>query len=194
MDVLKANQYILRKLKNELPSKLTYHTFRHSIDVVRFAELLAVAEGVTGEDLVLVQTAAAYHDSGFLIQYNKNEPIGCEIAKRELPQFGYNETQINTICDIIIATQIPQSPKNLLAQVVCDSDLDYLGTEDFYYQGNCLRKELATQDVTFSERQWLELEIGFMEKHSYFTKTSKMLRDDVKATYVSELKEKLKTL
>jgi len=191
MDFLNANQYIIRKLEKELPPELTYHNFRHTIDVLRFAELLAIAEGVTGEDLALVQTAAAYHDSGFLVQYNKNEPIGCDIAKKELPAFGYNETQIKTICDIIMATQVPQSPKNLLGEIVCDSDLDYLGTPDFYFQGNELRKELASQEITFTERQWLELEIGFMEKHSYFTKTSKMLRDKTKASFVEELKDQL---
>lgn len=194
MDLISASQYIIRKLENELPPELTYHTFRHTVDVMRFAELLAVAEGVTGEDLILVQTAAAYHDSGFLMQYSKNEPFGCETANKELPRFGYNETQINTICDIIMATQVPQSPKNLLAEVVCDSDLDYLGTADFYFQGNCLREELASQDMTFTERQWLELEIGFMEKHSYFTKTSKMLRDNMKAVFVLELKEELEKI
>ena len=190
MEILKANQYIIRKLEKELPPELTYHNFRHTIDVLRFAELLAVAEGITGEDLALVQTAAAYHDAGFLRQYSKNEPIGCDIAREELPRFNYSDKHIEKICEIIMATQVPQQPKDILGEIVADSDLDYLGTEDFYYQGDCLRRELASQNITFTEKEWIELEIDFMEKHSYFTNTSQMLRNDLKAKFIEELKDK----
>lgn len=192
MDVLNASLYIIRKLEKELPPELTYHSFRHTIDVVRFSELLALAEGVTGEDFEIIQTAAAYHDSGFLVQYDRNEPNGCDIARKKLPDFGYNDSQIERVCKIIMATQVPQKPEDLLCQIVCDADLDYLGTPDFYFQGNMLRKELAVNNVTYTDNAWIQLEIDFLKQHEYFTSASKMLRDKTKARFIEELKTKLK--
>ena len=32
---------------------------------------------------------------------------------------------------LILATKVPQKPKNKLEKIICDADLDYLGREDF---------------------------------------------------------------
>lgn len=191
MDVLNANRYIISELTEKLPLDLYYHAVHHTIDVLRFSEILAVAEGVTGDDLLLVQTAAAYHDSGFLEQYNNNEPIACDIVKKTLPGFNYTDSQIEKICKIIMATRIPQKPVDILGEIVCDADLDYLGTYEFYSQGDDLRKEMAARDTTMSDRVWIQLEIDFLEQHSYHTATCKMLRNELKAKHISELKQNL---
>ena len=34
---------------------------------------------------------------------------------------------IEIICGIIMATKIPQRPKNYLEEIICDADLNYLG-------------------------------------------------------------------
>jgi hypothetical protein len=40
---------------------------------------------------------------------------GCERAKKYLPDFGYNDDEIDKICNCIMATQLPQNPKNHLS-------------------------------------------------------------------------------
>ena len=55
------------------------------------------------------------------------------------------------ICGMIMATKIPQSPKNYLEQILCDADLDYLGRDDFYDIGGTLFKELKTYNVLDTE-------------------------------------------
>jgi len=43
---------------------------------------------------------------------------------------------------MIMATKIPQSPKNLLEQIICDADLDYLGRERYEENSLLLLQEL----------------------------------------------------
>lgn len=50
---------------------------------------------------------------------------GCLIARTALPGFGYTGEDI-MICGMIMATKIPQSPTNILEEIICDADLDYL--------------------------------------------------------------------
>lgn len=105
INYLKAEKFILNKLKNELSSKLHYHSLEHSRDVTKQAERIALSEGITDEDLFLLKTAATYHDAGFVEKYDKNEEIGAKMAEDILPKFGYTKAHIERIKELIFVTQ-----------------------------------------------------------------------------------------
>ena len=65
MDLSAAKDLILAKLERDLPPKRTYHSKAHTWDVYLTAIDIAAKEGVGGEDLVLLKTAALFHDIGF---------------------------------------------------------------------------------------------------------------------------------
>ena len=186
--------YIINRLENDLPKTLYYHTIHHTIDVLDAVELIAVAEKINNNNTLLLKTAALLHDSGFLIQYNSNELIGCQFAHKILPNFEYNNHDITIIDGMIMATKIPQTPKNHLEKIICDADLDYLGRDDFSSISKKLRKELKTHGKKFSENEWLIFEINFLEKHQYFTKTAQSLRNTKKSQHIQKLKNQLPTI
>ena len=190
MNFEKVKKYIFSRMKSELPQDLFYHKTEHSQDVLQAVERIAEAEKINDHDTSLLQTAAILHDSGFLVKYKDNEPSGCNIAKQILCEYGYECDDIQKICSMIMATAIPQSPKNHLEEILCDADLDYLGRGDFYAISDELRKELQVHGREFLDPEWLKFEIDFLEKHQYFTKTSKKLRNPQKQKYISELKRK----
>ncbi len=176
MQFEKVEKFILGKLKKELPKNLTYHSLGHIKDVYGAAKHLAKLEKVTGEDLTLLLTAVLFHDSGFLIQQKEHERVGCGIAKEYLPLYGYDDKQIDIICGMIMATKIPQEPKTKLEKIICDSDLDYLGRDDFFDIGNKLCDELFMYGIISNETEWNKLQVRFLEQHHYFTASSKKLR------------------
>ena len=94
-----------------------------------------------------------------------------------LPKYGYSEDQIDRICEIIMATKLPPNPKNLLEEIICDADLDYLGRTDFIPVSNTLYKELHEQNKIGSLNQWNKLQVKFISGHQYFTKTARSLRE-----------------
>ena len=192
MQFQKAKTYINGRLRKELPKHLSYHSVAHVKDVYSAAERLAKAEGVTGDDLTLLLTAVLYHDCGFIVQSKEHEAIGCDIARQSLPGFGYSPEQIERICGMIMATRIPQTPNNLLEEIIADADLDYLGRDDFWSIGNKLFTELQMYGIIQTEDDWNNLQVRFLEKHHYFTKTALNTRRDKKDGYVATIKAGLK--
>jgi uncharacterized protein len=193
MEFLKAKLHITKRLKNELPKYLYYHSTEHIKDVYAATKEIAASEGVKGENLKLLLIAAMYHDSGFMIQAKNHEKLSCNIVKETLPDFGFSSEQIKKICGMIMATKIPQNPQNHLEEILCDADLDYLGREDFFNIGNHLFEELKTYKIVNTKRDWNRLQIGFLEQHNYFTKTAIALRKPQKDNYLQLLKEKTKS-
>ena len=188
MDAQKAKEHITARLRRDLPPTLSYHSLAHVRDVYKSARAIAKAEGVKGEDLTLLTTAVMYHDAGFMIASREHEKIGCDIVRETLPHFGYTEAQIERICGMIMATRIPQTPHNLLEQIICDADLDYLGRDDFWEIGNKLFDELRMYGILEDEDAWNRLQIGFLEKHKYFTNTAISTRKQQKDDYLAQLR------
>jgi predicted metal-dependent HD superfamily phosphohydrolase len=148
-------------------------------------------EGIKGEDLYLLKSAALYHDAGFTKQYDHNEPIGIEMAQRALPNFGYTPEQIEVVAKLIHATIIPHNPQSLLEELICDADLDYLGRDDFHEIADNLRKELREQGKINSDRMWDEIQVKFLTQHRFFTKSAIFLRQEKKLKHIEEIKQRL---
>src|SRR6185503_3117776 len=106
----KAYAFLMPRLEKELPAWLVYHNAAHTREVIEGATRLAEMENVTGDDLILLKTAALFHDAGFMQESAGHEEISCIMAREHLPPLGYNDEQIESICRIIIATRLPQSP------------------------------------------------------------------------------------
>lgn len=170
-------ELVLEKLENGLPKNLYYHNLKHTVDVYTQVELIGRSEGVTKEELLLLRTAALLHDSGHMIDYSTHEEMGVKLAYEILPEYGYTQEQIEVISTLIMSTKMPPEPKNLLEQIMCDSDLDYLGRTDFIPVSNMLYKELHEHGKIATLHDWNLLQIKFIEKHQYFTNTARRLRN-----------------
>lgn len=192
MQFKRAGKFIMDKLAKELPEHLSYHSVEHTKDVYDAAEKLGKEEKVSSYDIKLLLTAAWYHDAGFLRGAKDHEEESCSIAKRTLPDYGYNPEEIDRICGMIMATKIPQMPKNHLEEILADADLDYLGRDDFFLIGDKLFSELSVFGFINSEEEWNRLQVRFLESHHYFTKTALISRKDKKQENLEQIKAKLK--
>lgn len=187
-----ARAYALIRLARELPEIVTYHSLQHTRDdVVPAAERLAHAEGVNGEDLLLLRTAAYFHDLGFVVRREGHELAGAEIAAQVLPTFGYTPEQIEKICRMIMATRIPQSPTTLPEQILADADLDTLGSDHFWRQSEKLRAENEAFDGPMSDVQWYATQVAFIENHRYWTASARALREPRKQEHLAQLRRLL---
>lgn len=191
MEFEKAKDFILIKLEHELPEGLYYHNVEHIVDVydavIRHIEAVNVSE----EDGILLKTAAMFHDSGFIIRAQGHEELSCDFARQYLPDFNYDDAQIFKICGMIMATKIPQSPQNKLEEIIADSDLDYLGRDDFFEISDKLYKELNENGVVETYEQWNKIQVKFFEEHHYFTETARELRQKKKMENLELIKLKI---
>jgi len=162
-DFERARQYALERLERELPPMLLYHSLAHTRDdVVPAAERLAALEEVDGEALLLLRTAAFYHDLGHV-------------------------EHIQVISGLIMATKLPQSPRTLLEEIMADADLDVLGRDDFFTRNQDLRAERAALGVPTTDEEWYSGQLEFIQSHRYFTAAARTLRDARKKQNIEEM-------
>lgn len=188
-----AINFILDKMRVQLPTNLLYHSIDHTLGVIESVEFLIQKQTVSDKEKSLLLTAAAYHDSGFTESYKNHEVEGCKIAQETLAQFDFSQPDIARIKAMILATKIPQSPKNELEKIICDADLDYFGGENYYSIAQTLFEELKLNGNNLSEEEWLNMQISFLEMHHYWTNYGQTVLAPKKAVILKELKAKKKT-
>lgn len=182
---------VLSRLSAELPAYLYYHGVHHTLDVYNAIITIGMKEGVTPYELELLKTAALLHDIGFIDKYKDHEERSCEISRELLPEYGFTPEQIDAVCEIIMVTKLPQNPQTHLQRIICDADLDYLGRDDFWIIGNTLHRELQAVGNTMDDKQWNDMQVKFLSKHTYFTETARAFRQPVKQKHIEVVKRKV---
>jgi uncharacterized protein len=191
MEHTKAIDYILHRLQHELPGNLRYHTLEHTLGVLHSAEYLAKKQGLREDEINILLTAAAYHDSGFTISYKNHEQLGCEIAKEALAKFGYTNEQIAAVQGLIMSTKVPQTPVTKVEEVLCDADLDYLGGDNYGEISESLRDELGLNGINLGREEWLSIQVKFLENHHYWTDFAIKVLNPKKQLVLDRLKGQL---
>jgi uncharacterized protein len=184
---------ILRMLDNGLDPRLTYHSLKHTEDVLQQAERIAAAEHITDDRLLLmIKIAALFHDTGFLDTYKGHEERSCEIMLENIDTNLFEKDEIKMMRGMIMATKVPQSAVTLPEMIMCDADLDYLGRNDFGMISSHLKAEFLAYGVVKNDKEWDKLQVKFFEGHHYFTASSVAKRNPVKMQHLGLLKQKLK--
>ena len=172
IDYYGLEEYGFDFLTKKLAKKLYYHGPHHTKDVLNAVEKIGFNENVSPEEFILLRAAVLFHDFGYIDKYVDNEKIGADYAREILPNYGFNLTQVDKVCDLIMSTRVPQNPNNHLERIICDADLDYLGREDFLSISTNFYEELKNYGVVKSENDWDQIQIKFLKSHHFFTEYS----------------------
>jgi len=175
---------------------LYYHQYDHALDVMNRALELWKKEWLNDEQLEILAIASLFHDTGFVIQYDKNEPIWAKIAKNYLRWMLYPEDKIKQIEKLILATDPDYKVWNdILENIIKDADLDNIWRDDFLDKFNNLSKELEyIKKIKSKDPDWIHWTIQFLEKQNYWTKTQVKERNLKKQKNINILKNMLKEL
>ncbi|WP_291862496.1 adenylate/guanylate cyclase domain-containing protein [Marinilabilia sp.] len=180
---------VLNRLENELPGELTYHNMKHTVDVVTQAEIIGRGEEIGEEEMLLLKTAALFHDTGFLVELENHEDYSIEMAREVMQLYGFLDEQVEEVCQLINVTRKEAEPRNHLEAILKDADLDYLGRSDFLPVSNSLYHEFQHLNGDMSPGVWNKKQIGFIAEHKYYTKTAKKLRQVKKEKQLKGLRE-----
>ena len=183
--------YLIKKLEHGLPLYITYHDASHTKYVIAAAEHLAAGENVTGNNLILLKTAALFHDAGFLQNHHDHEELSCKTARKLLPDYNYTPEQIEAVCDMIMATKLPQSTDDNLSRLLCDADLYYLGGDEYTANAHKLFLEFKKNGFVKTQTEWDLRQAEFLSTHHYFTPTAVKEREEKKQHNLQQVQEKL---
>lgn len=187
---------VIEKLKNEIPAFVTYHNFQHTINVIKHTQYLADKESVNDADKDLLKTAALLHDTGFIFDTKSegHELRSCDFAQQILPQYGYLEDEIVVIKELIMATRLPQNPQNKLQEIICDADLYYLGTDNYFLFSDRLVREFKKEGRQISDKKWYEMQRDFLSSHHFFTETAQKELNLRKKKNLKQIENRMKNI
>ena len=149
-----------------------YHHYEHALDVMNRSVYLWWKEWVNEEEKEMLALAGLFHDTWFVIQYDKNEYIGAKIARNYLRTILYPANKIARVEELILATSPTREPKNLLEQIIKDADLDNVGRADFFDKWEKLKNELELiKNIKIKDPHWHHASLDLLHGHAFYTKT-----------------------
>jgi predicted metal-dependent HD superfamily phosphohydrolase len=194
-----VDEYIRDLFRDELPDGIKYHDANHTLHptkgVVAAANGIAISEKISDLDRELIIAAAYFHDSGFIREYGKNEPIAARMAGRILKLIGYKPNEIEKIQKMILATDLAVEPKTHVEKILCDADLDHFGRDDFFKLDAKLREGRRIRGLDVSDdAKWYKGTLAVITNHQYYTESQKKLREKEKQKNIKRLLNKLEEI
>ena len=185
----KVKSYCTNILEGNICKKLPYHNLLHTKRVVDSAKKIIQYLQIPDEDAEIIIISAWFHDIGFCETYYGHEDESIRLANQYLKDLGYETDKIALVLSCIEATKIPQNPKNILGEILCDSDLHHLGSTNYFSYNRLLRTEWSNEcDKSFTDLEWYRLNKDFLENHKYFTQYGQQELKKVKLLNIEKLK------
>ncbi len=165
-----AQKFAEQLLENELPEKIVYHSINHTRLVSKAAVEIGSHSNVNAAELEIIELAAWFHDLGYTVSINNHEEKSAEITRKFLIDHNYPTDKINQVIACIMATKMPQNPKNKLDEILCDADLVHLANKNYCEISELLQEELEQVfGKEIKDEEWYKKNIDFIENHEFFT-------------------------
>jgi predicted metal-dependent HD superfamily phosphohydrolase len=180
---------ILDELKRKLAPHLSYHSYEHIIDVANVCNKYIKLYRIDDNMAKLIRIAAICHDFGYTDSPIDHEERSITLIEPILKTVLTIE-EIELVNGMIRATKIPQQPKTFYDKILADADLDYLGRSDYNKLSENLHQEFLHFGVIKTEREWINLQVNFLQNHKFHTLYAIWNRRKLKLIKLKELKTK----
>ncbi|MBV19521.1 MAG: hypothetical protein CL870_00285 [Cytophagia bacterium] len=178
----KLREKVYNDFLNKLDKKYSYHNLDHTKRVIKSAIKIGADQGLSEGQWKVLLTACLLHDFGFIKSHIDHEETGADIAESVLPEHGYNQDEIKLVKSLILVTKAISIPNNKLEAIIRDSDLEYLGSNNFEIISEKLKEEWIACNVVSSEEEFYKLQLDFLINHQFHTeymrKKGKKLKDN----------------
>ena len=165
-----ARAFVKATLVGNLESWVSYHDYRHTAETFRACREIGKANRLAPAELEIALLAALFHDVGYTETVKGHEKRSAAIATRFLRSRGYPVKAIKAVRGCIMATEMPQRPKNAMEDVVCDADMIYVGTNEFFRKNELLKEEIEGREgIVVEPSSWLRHSLRFLEEQRYHT-------------------------
>ncbi|HUR12568.1 MAG TPA: Pycsar system effector family protein [Flavitalea sp.] len=196
-----ANQKLLQEVqqfvKNIFATRVSpaflFHDINHTRDVVKACQEFMTHYTPSEDEQLALLIAAWMHDIGYSSGTpNKHEEYSQKLATAFLNDRKSEQHIIDMVNGCIMATKMPQTPTNLIEQIICDADLAHLGSNEFEEKNKLLRQEInELQDTEVGKKEWRQINVEFLQRQRYFTDYAKQKLEPVKKKNLEKLLDKL---
>lgn len=166
----KARLHIRRFFSKHMPGQMQFHDLEHTLTVARSAKEIGRASGMGGQELMLVELAALFHDTGYAAAYAGHEEESAKLATTWMLSHDVDLRDVKAVSSLILATRVDHVARGLPQRVLRDADSAKAGQADFLEKGERLRAELtACSGKKVSGTAWTQENLAYLEKHRFAT-------------------------
>ncbi|QRR03902.1 Pycsar system effector family protein [Dyadobacter sandarakinus] len=189
----KVKQFVRKHFDQQEQVSLSYHNLEHTRAVAINAATISEYYNLGERENFIVQAAAWFHDTGYVSgEPAGHEQRGAELAGSFLRSESMDDSLVEEVKGCILATVWPQSPRNLLQEIICDADVFHFGTKDFSDWNKLVRKEAEERKgYKIDKNDWRKGTIRLLESHQYHTAYCRENLGAQKARNIAKLKEKV---
>ncbi len=168
--VKEAASFVEELFNRELPDGYLFHNIEHTRYVAEKAELIGKNSKLNETDLNIVVLCAWFHDTGYINGFENHEERSAKMAEDFLKSGDISSDIIDGVKRCILTTRVPQTPEDLLSQILCDADMAHMADENYFDWFEKSRKEKNnTRKDKVSKLKYLRMSKEFFEQHNYFT-------------------------
>jgi adenylate cyclase len=170
-------EVVYNEILTRLPESIHFHRVENARKVYDQSFLLCRSEGIEQEGRLLVRTAALMLFTGLTQEYQNFENRSAVICREILPDFSYSESQIDQICNLILATKQPFHPNTPLEKILIDARMDFIGRPDYTKQIKFLFKELKETGSKINGQQFKKQQQELLFDFEYYTEAAQRMRE-----------------
>ena len=187
-----VENFVVAELKEKLPDNILYHSEDHVRLVVDAVEEIGKAEGISEEEMLVAKISAWFHDIGFVESHHDHEIRSVEIANNFLKEKNVDDKTLKQVENAILATRIPQEPKDNISAVLCDADMIHVSRDDYFEIANLMREEMISiKKMDVDKTEFNRLSYIFFNQHRFHTKYGQSVLSEKKNRIMEQLLEKL---
>ncbi len=191
--LLKFESWMRKMFANMQMPEVCYHNLDHTLHIVNQVNVLGKYYNLPEQELEDLFYAGWLHDVGYWDGVAEgHEKQGADLAQSCLQELGLPKERIRRIQSAILATKVPQNPKDLFESIICDADLSQLSSDLFYHQTLLLRKEKESalgKEIPLLE--WLKGTRDFLNSHHYHSEYALKFFQPGKEKNMAILEEKI---
>lgn len=186
-----AEAFISKYIRKHDNPKLLYHNFFHTQNVVAVAKQIAKHSSLKEEELFITEAAAWFLYVGWYKDASQPAEASAEMTGGFFKNAGVESETVESIKNCILSTKAASAPPTVLANIICDADSFYLGTENFSAYHKLKRKEAELLNhKSVDKNEWKRSTIIMLERHQYYTEYCKSRLNTIKHQNLEKLKKK----
>ncbi|MBT8253416.1 MAG: HD domain-containing protein [Flavobacteriaceae bacterium] len=164
-NIVRASEnYVTNTLVEILSSDFLYHNLSHTKRVVKKTKELIEGEKVQEDDAFHLMIAAWFHDIGYTKDPDQHEVRSAEMAEEFLNGEKLDQSSIDKVKSLIMATVMEYEPKNKLEMIIRDADCAHFASKNYEDISGLLRGELELiKNKVLTDKEWIDENINFFK-------------------------------
>ena len=187
----KALITVTNLLEKELSPNCLYHSLTHTMRVYKSTKEIIENSSLSEEENEVLQIAALFHDTGYIIGDKNHEEESVKIVTKFLIENNVEASIIKRITETILATKLEAKPKNELEKIIRDADSSHFAKEYFHEVSELLRQEFKANGLcNFTKNEWITENIALLKyKHTFYTDYAIKNWKPIKDNYILKMTE-----